>query len=81
MFIDEIEDNGNIDLDTAVNENPEIPENPENPEPPELPENHKNSRNPWTDSEDSNSDTDGEFNESLEEQPISMEVEEFRSEE
>ena len=69
--------------------NPENPENnPENPENnPENPENRKKRKKPFNESEDSDSDTDGEFDESCEEQIneqtdySDMEVEENRIEE
>ena len=74
--------------------NPEIPENPgdpgnpenlENPGDPGNPENPENRarKNPF-ESDSDGSDTDGEFDESLEEEineNTDMEAEEFRSEE
>ena len=84
-------------LDTIIeedSENPEVPEVPESPDIPENPENnpentenHKKRKNPFIESEDSDSDTDGEFDESCEEQNYEqieysdMEVEENRIEE
>ena len=86
------EDSENPENNPEAPEVPEIPDipenNPENPENnPENPDNRKKRRNPFTDSEDSNSDTDGEFDESCEEQTYEqieysdMEVEENMIEE
>ena len=86
------EDSENPENNPEAPEVPEIPDipenNPENPENnPQNPDNRKKRRNPFTDSEDSNSDTDGEFDESCEEQTneqteySDMEVEENMIEE
>ena len=79
----------NPDVPENPENNPENPENnPENPENnPENPENRKKRKNPFNESEDSDSDTDGEFDESCEEQTYDqieysdMEIEENRIEE